>query len=103
MVVFYSSERLAEIYIWKIVCLHGLSVSIISDRGTQFTSHFWRAVQRELSMRVELSTTFHPQTDGQSEHTIQILEDMFRACVIDFGVSWDQFLPLAEFVYNNSY
>lgn len=56
-----------------------------------------------MGIRVELSTTFHPQTDGQSERTIQILEDMLRACVIDFGGSWDQFLPLAEFAYNNSY
>ena len=52
---------------------------------------------------MDLSTTFHPQTDGQSERTIQILEDMLRACVIDFGGSWDHFLPLAEFAYNNSY
>jgi len=85
----YSSERLAEIYFWEIIRLHGVPVSIISDRGTQFTSQFWRSVQRELGTQVELSTTFHPQTDGQSEHIIQILEDMLRACVIDFGGSWD--------------
>ena len=66
----YSSERLAEIYIREIIRLHGVPVSIISDRGTQFTSQFWRAVQRELGTQVELSTTFHPQTDGQFEHTI---------------------------------
>jgi len=101
--VSYSSEKLAEIYIWEIVRLHGVPESIISDRGTQFTSHFWRAVQRELGTWVELSITFHPQTDGQSERTIQIWEDMLRACVIDFGGSWDQFLPLAEFAYNNRY
>ena len=99
----YSSERLAEIYIREIVRLHGIPVSIISNRGTQCISRFWRAVQHELGTRVELSTTFHPQTDGQSERTIQILEDMLRACVIEFGGSWDQFLPLAEFAYNNSY
>lgn len=85
--VTYSSGRLAEIYIREIVRLHGVPVSIISDRGTQFTSYFWWAVQRELGTRVELSITFHPQTDGQSERTIQILEDMLRACVIDFGGS----------------
>ena len=60
-------------------------------------------MQKELGTRVDLSTTFHPQTDGQSERTIQVLEDMLRACVIDFGGQWDQFLPLAEFAYNNSY
>ena len=94
---------LARIYIREIVRLHGVPVSIISDRGTQFTSQFWKAVQRELGTQVQLSTTSHLQMDGQSEHTIQILEDMLRACVIDFGGSWDQFLPLAEFAYNNSY
>ena len=60
-------------------------------------------MQKELGTRVDLSTAFHPQTDGQSERTIQVLEDMLRACVIDFGGQWDQFLPLAEFAYNNSY
>jgi len=99
----YSSERLAEIYIREIVRLLGIPVSIISDRGTQFTSQFWRAIQHELGIRVELSTTFHPQTDGQSEHTIQILEDMLCACVIEFRRSWDQFFPLTEFAYNNNF
>ena len=80
-----------------------MPVSIISDRGTQFTLHFWRAMQHELGTRVELSTAFHPQMNGQSECTIQILEDMLRVCVTDFGGSWDQFLPLTEFAYNNSY
>ena len=83
--------------------MHGVPISIISDRGTQFTSHFWRSMQKELGTRVDLSTTFHPQTDGQSERTIQVHEDMLRACVIDFGGQWDQFFPLAEFAYNNSY
>ena len=57
----------------------------------------------ELGTRLDLSTAFHPQTDGQSERTIQVLEDMLRACVIEFGGQWDSFLPLAEFSYNNSY
>ena len=60
-------------------------------------------MQKELGTRVDLSTTFHPQTDGQSERTIQVLEDMLRACVIDFGGHSDHFLRLEEFAYNNSY
>lgn len=80
----YTSERLAQIYIREIVRLHGVPVSIVSDRGPQFTSHFWRAVQSEFGTRMELSTSFYPQTDGLSEQTVQILEDMLRACVIDF-------------------
>ncbi|XP_069152101.1 uncharacterized protein [Solanum lycopersicum] len=99
----YNSEKLAKIYIREIVRLHGVPISIISNRGTQFTSQFWQSMQKDLGTRVDLSTTFHPQTDGQSERTIQVLEDMLRACVIDFGGHWDQFLPLAEFAYNNSY
>ncbi|XP_070007917.1 uncharacterized protein [Nicotiana sylvestris] len=103
VVTTYTLERLAQIYIWEIVRLHGVPISILSDRGPQFTTHFWRAVQSELGTRVELSTTFHPQTDGQSERTVQILEDILRACVIYYGGQWDQFLPLAEFSYNNNY
>ena len=66
-------------------------------------SHLWKALQHGLGSRLNMSTTFHPQTDGQSERTIQVLEDMLRACVIDFGARWDRHLPLAEFAYNNSY
>ncbi|XP_070007201.1 uncharacterized protein [Nicotiana sylvestris] len=81
----YTSERLPQIYIREIVRLHGVPVSIVLDIGPQFTSHFWRAIQSELGTHIELSTTFHPQIDDQSERTVQILEYMLRACVIDFG------------------
>ncbi|GJW20052.1 putative reverse transcriptase domain-containing protein [Tanacetum coccineum] len=96
-------EKLARLYIDVIVARHGVPVSIISDRDGRFTSHFWQTVQKALGTRLDLSTAYHPQTDGQSERTIQTLEDMLRACVIDFGGSWDVHLPLAEFSYNNSY
>ncbi|GJW15135.1 putative reverse transcriptase domain-containing protein [Tanacetum coccineum] len=95
----YSIEKLARLYIDEIVARHGVHVSIILDRGGRFTSCFWQTLQKALDM----STTYHPQTDGQSEHTIQTLEDMLRAYVIDFSGSWDVHLPLAEFSYNNSY
>jgi len=87
MVTTYSLEQLAQVYIREIVKLHDMPVFIVSDRGTQFTSRFWRAVQRGLGMRVELSTEFHPRTDIHSECTIQILEDMLCACVMEFGGS----------------
>ena len=80
-----------------------MPLSIISDRGSQFTAQFWRSFQTALGTRLDLSTAFHPQTDGQSERIIQILEDILRACVLDFRGSWDQYLPLMEFAYNNSY
>ncbi|MCF8704106.1 hypothetical protein L3055_11270, partial [Corynebacterium sp. MC-02] len=96
----YTTEKLAELYISQITWC---AISIISDRGSVFTSHFWRALQHGLGTQLDMSSAFHPQTDGQSERTIQVLEDMLRACVIDFGTRWDQHLPLAEFAYNNSY
>ena len=99
----YTSAKLAKIYMDKIVCLHGVPKSIVSDRGTQFTSHFWRQLHESLGTRLEFSTAFHPQTDGQTERVNQILEDMLRACALDNGSSWDENLPYAEFSYNNSY
>ncbi|GJZ30468.1 putative reverse transcriptase domain-containing protein [Tanacetum coccineum] len=78
-------SKLAKIYTNEIVARHGVSVSIISDRDGRFTSHLWQAFQEALGTRLDMSTAYHPQTDGQSEHTIQTLEDMLRACVMDFG------------------
>ncbi|WMV38319.1 hypothetical protein MTR67_031704 [Solanum verrucosum] len=101
--VSYSVEEYAKLYIKEIVKLHGAPLSIISDRGAQFTSYFWRSFQSWLGTQVKLSTAFHPQKDGQAERTIQTLEDMLRACVIDFKGNWDDHLPLIEFSYNNSY
>ncbi|GJW91159.1 putative reverse transcriptase domain-containing protein [Tanacetum coccineum] len=99
----YSTEKLARLYTDEIVPHHGVPVSIISDCDARFTSCLWQTFQKALGTRLDMSTTYHPQTDGQSERTIQTLEDMLRACVIDFGGSWDVHLPLAEFSYNNSY
>ena len=80
----------------------GLPKKIVSDRGTQFTSHFWKQLHESLGTRLEFSTAFHPQTDGQTERVNQILEDMLRACALDYKSSWDDNLPYAEFSYNNS-
>ncbi|KAJ9547079.1 LOW QUALITY PROTEIN: hypothetical protein OSB04_019622 [Centaurea solstitialis] len=99
----YTMERLVKLYIAEVVRLHGIPLSIVSDRDARFTSTFWQSFQRELGTWVSLSTAYHPQTDGQSEWTIQTLEDMLRACVLDFGGSWEEQLPLIEFAYNNSY
>ncbi|GJS31049.1 putative reverse transcriptase domain-containing protein [Tanacetum coccineum] len=99
----YSIEKLARLYIDAIVARHEVPMSIISDRDGQFTSRLWQILQKALGMRLDMSMAYYPQTDGQSERTIKTLEDMLRACVIDFGGSWDVHLPLAEFYYNNSY
>ncbi|GKE44797.1 putative reverse transcriptase domain-containing protein, partial [Tanacetum coccineum] len=98
-----SMEKLTRLYLKEIVCRYGVPVSIISDRDSHFSSNFWRSLQKALGTNLDMSTAYRPQTDGQSEMTIQTLEDMLRACVIDFGSSWDHHLPLVEFSYNNSY
>ncbi|KAJ9561902.1 hypothetical protein OSB04_007062 [Centaurea solstitialis] len=97
----YSMDRWAQLYIDEVVSRHGVPVKIISDRDSRFTSKFWSAFQKELETHHAFSTAYHPQTDGQSERTIQTLEDMLRACVLEFGGSWDVHLPLVEFSYNN--
>nr|GEZ62127.1 putative reverse transcriptase domain-containing protein [Tanacetum cinerariifolium] len=98
-----SIEKLAELYLKEIVCRHGVPVLVISDRDSLFTLRFWVSLQKALGTQLDLSTVYHPEIDGQSERTIQTLEDMLWACVIDFGSSWDKHLPLVEFSYNNSY
>ncbi|GJW26303.1 putative reverse transcriptase domain-containing protein [Tanacetum coccineum] len=96
-------ETLTRLYIKEIVSRHGVPISIISDRDSHFTSRFWQSMQSALGTQLDMSTAYHPETDGQSERTIQTLEDMLRACVIDFGKGWERHLPLVEFSYNNSY
>nr|GEX97427.1 putative reverse transcriptase domain-containing protein [Tanacetum cinerariifolium] len=98
-----SIEKLAELYLKEIMCRHGVCVSVISDRDSLFTSRFWVSLQKALGTQLDISTTYYPETDGQNERTIQTLEDMLRACVIDSGSNWDKHLPLVEFSYNNSY
>ncbi|XP_058762909.1 uncharacterized protein LOC131636300 [Vicia villosa] len=95
--------KLAEIYIKIIVKLHGVPLSIVSDRDPRFTSEFWKSLQEALGSKLKLSLAYHPQTDGQSERTIQSLEDLLRTCVLEKGGAWDTHLPLIEFTYNNSY
>ncbi|GJZ91471.1 putative reverse transcriptase domain-containing protein [Tanacetum coccineum] len=81
-------DKLARLYLNRIVARHGIPVSIICDRDGRFTSNFWRSFQKALGTDISMSTAYHPETDGQSERTIQTLEDMLRACVIDFGKGW---------------
>ncbi|GKB93255.1 putative reverse transcriptase domain-containing protein, partial [Tanacetum coccineum] len=99
----YSTERLEKLYIKELVARHGVPMSIISNRDGRFTPCFWQTLQKALGTRLDMSTAYLPQMDGQSERTIQTLEDMLRACVIDFGGNWDVHLPLAKFSYYNGY
>ncbi|GJW77973.1 gypsy type transposase [Tanacetum coccineum] len=98
-----SIEKLTRQYLKEVVSRHGVPVSILSDGDSKFAFHFWRSLNKALGTQSDMSTVYHPQTDGQSERTIQTLEDMLRACVMDFGKGWDRHLPLVEFSYNNSY
>nr|GEW27083.1 putative reverse transcriptase domain-containing protein [Tanacetum cinerariifolium] len=96
-------DKLARIYLKDVVTRHEIPVSIISDRNLRFASNFWRSLQNALGTRLDMSTAYHPKTDGQSERTIQTLEDMLCACTIDFVKDWVNHLPLVKFSYNNSY
>src|SRR3954467_11000388 len=98
-----TASQLAELYISRIVSLHGVPLEINSDRGSLFTSRFWESFQNALGTRLSFSTAFHLQSSGQVERVNQILEDMLRACVISFGKNWEKSLPFAEFAYNNSF
>jgi len=100
MKTIFNAEQLADLYIIEIVRLHGIPLSIVSDKDTKFTSKFWQGFQSTMGIELCLSTAFHPQTDGQSERTIQTLEDMLRACSLDYIGNWNHNLPLVEFAYN---
>ena len=99
----YHGQKLADLYMRRIVSLHGVPKEIVSERGTQFTSHFWRAFRTALGTKLSFSIAYHPQTGGRTERVNQILEDMLRACVLSYGSKWEDCLPFAEFSYNNSY
>jgi transposase InsO family protein len=99
----YSGPQLAELYMSRKVYLHGVPKKIVSDRGTQFTSMFWERLHETLDTQSRFSSTYHPQTDGQTERVNQILEDMIRAYALQYGRSWDKSLPYYEFSYNNSH
>jgi hypothetical protein len=93
----------AELYIARILSLHGVPKTIVSDRRPQFISKFWKELHKSLGTKLLHSSAYHPQTSGKIERVNQTLEDMLQACVLEFPQKWDDCLPLAEFSYNNSY
>ena len=94
---------LCDKYIKEVVRLHGVPLTIVSDRDALFVSNFWKGLQSAMGTQLAMSTAYHPQTDGQTERVNQVLEDMLRMCVLDSGKSWEDHLPYVEFSYNNSY
>ncbi|KAA0046147.1 ty3-gypsy retrotransposon protein [Cucumis melo var. makuwa] len=99
----YTASKWTQLYMSEIVRLHGVPVSIVSDRDARFTSKFWKGLQAAMGTRLDFSTGFHPQADGQTERLNKVLEDMLRACALEFPGSWDSHLHLMEFAYNNSF
>ncbi len=99
----FSLKKLAKLYVKEIVSLHGVPVRIVSGRDTRFLSKFWKSLHKALGTKLYFSTAYHPQTDGQTERVNQIIDDMLRSCILEFKGSWEEFMPLAEFAYNNSY
>ena len=99
----YSAKKYAKLYFDRVVTLHGVSLAIVSDRGSVFVSCFWEQLQKCLGTRLLRSSAYHPQTDGQTERVNQVLEDMLRVYAISYIEKWDECLSLAEFSYNNNY
>ena len=98
----FTLDEFYRLYIRDIVRLYGVPISIVSDRDPRFMAHFWKIFRRVMGTQLTMSSAFHPQTDSQPERTIQTLEDILRACVLDLKGSWEEHLPLVEFAYNNS-
>ena len=97
-----SAEDVAALFRDRVFCLHGMPQSIVSDRDVKFTSAFWQELHRLLDVKLNLSTAYHPQTDGQTERMNRVLEDMLRHFVNRHHDDWDQFLATAEFAINNA-
>jgi transposase InsO family protein len=99
----YQAPYIDRVFFSEIVRLHGVPKRIISDRGSMFTGRFWTSFQEALGTQLNFSTAYHLETDGQTERTNQTLEDMLCMYMMDQQKHWEEFLPLVEFTYNNSY
>jgi len=99
----YRTVQITHIFMQNVFKLHGLPKTIISDRDMKFTSAFWRTLFAELGTQLNFCTTYHPQTDGQTEQVNQVVEDMLRAYVMQQPTQWEEYLHIIEFAYNNGY
>ena len=96
------AQETANLLIKFVFCRHGLPLEVISDRGPQFKSQFWKSLPESLGIKRKLSTAFHPQTNGLTERTNQTLEKYLRCFANENQDNWVDILPLAEFSFNNS-
>jgi hypothetical protein len=99
----FKSIDIANVFMKEIFKLHGFPKTIISDRDAKFTSNFWKSLFAGLETQLAFSTTYHPQTDGQTKRVNKVLEDMLRMHVMHRPKQWEEYLPLVEFTYNNGY
>jgi hypothetical protein len=99
----YTGPQLAELYLSGIACFHGVPMRIVSDRETQAILMFWKRLHETLDTHLNFSSTYYPQTNGQTERVNQILENMLRDSALQYGRSWDKSLPYSEFSYNKNY
>jgi transposase InsO family protein len=99
----YDVTDWARMFVSEVIHLHGIPKKIISDRDSRFTSRFWTSLQSMLGTQLNLSTTYHPETDGKTERVNQVMEYILRMYVMDNQTHWEKYLPLVEFAYNNSF
>jgi transposase InsO family protein len=99
----YDVTEVARVFVSEVIHLHGIPKNIISDRDSRFTSRFWTSLQSALGTQLNLSTTYHPETDGKTERVNQVMEDMLGMYAMDNQTRWEKYLPLVEFAYNNSF
>ena len=97
-----DASHIAHLFFKEIVRIHGLPVSIVSDRDVKFMGHFWKTLWRRLGTNLSHSSTYHPQIDGQTEVINRVLGNLLRCLTKEYGQAWDQVLPQAEFAYNDS-
>jgi hypothetical protein len=99
----YDVTDVARVFLSEVIRFHGIPKNIISDRDSKFTSRFWTSLQLAFGTQLNLSTTYHPETDGKIERVNQVMEDMLRIYVMDNQTQWEKYVPFVEFAYNNSY
>jgi len=99
----WGAKKLAQLHVKEIVRLHEIPLDVILDRDQRFQTRFWQAHQKAFGTKLNFSSSYHPETDGQIDKVNQILEDMLRACVLEFQGKWEDILLPVEFSYNNGY